>query len=47
MGFVFVWCSLSQKRQFLAEVVGQPIAPNFKTAEHMFHEDIVFKQIDE
>jgi hypothetical protein len=38
---------LSLKWQFLAKVVGQIIAPTFKNAEHVFHDDIAFKQIDE
>ena len=42
-----VFYSAKKKRQFLAEVMEQPIAPTFKSAEHIFHDDVVFKQIDE
>jgi hypothetical protein len=38
---------LNLKCQFLAEVVGQPVVPTFKSTEHIFHDDILFKQVDE
>jgi len=38
---------LNLKWQFLAEVVGQPVVPTFKSTENIFHDDILFKQVDE
>jgi hypothetical protein len=38
---------LNLKWQFFAEVMGQPVVATFKCTEHIFHDDILFKQIHE